>query len=127
MDFIGVGLAATANVTNATLVENIASFVSNPVVFASFVIQFLLGLGAGYYMAKIAKYIVVLIAIFILGALIGAWGISGSVEEALKSLGASVAESKDAIISIMKAFGFVLVGPTAIGFIVGILLELLRK
>jgi uncharacterized membrane protein (Fun14 family) len=127
MDFIGVGLAAAANVTNATLVENIAFFASNPAVLASFVIQFLLGLGAGYYMAKIAKYIVALIAIFILGALIGAWGVSGSVEEALKNLGASVAESKDAIISIMKAFGFVLVGPTAIGFIVGILLGLLRK
>lgn len=122
-----VSLAVAAGTSNSTVVGDIVSLVSNPTALLGFVIQFLLGLAAGYYMAKIAKYVVALIIVFILGALIGAWGVSGSVEESLKSLGSSIAQSKDAIISIMKAFGFVLVGPTAIGFVVGILLGLLRK
>lgn len=117
---------AEANVTTG-LAEVIAALASNPSVSAAIIIQVLLGFAAGYYMAKIAKYVFALVGIFILGALVGAWGVSGSVEEALKQLGKSIIESKDQLLAIIRAFGFLLVGPTAVGFVLGVLVGLIKR
>ncbi len=111
----------------AGFAELLATVASNPTAAMALLVQFLLGFAAGYYMAKIARYIVALVAVFILGALIGAWGVSGTVDDALRRLGRAVAESKDAIMSILQVFGFVLVGPTALGFFVGLLVGVVRK
>ena len=115
--------------TNATaaVAEFLASALSNPSTAVAVLIQFLLGFAAGYYMAKIARYIVALVGVFIIGALIGVWGTAGSVEDALKRLGATAAETKDAIMTIVKALGLILVGPTALGFFVGIVVGFVRR
>ena len=110
-----------------SLAEVISELASNPSVSTAIIIQVILGFAAGYYMAKIAKYVFALVGIFVLGALVGAWGISGSVEDALKQLGRSIVESKDQLLAIIKAFGFLLVGPTAVGIVLGVLVGLLKR
>ncbi|NOZ89548.1 MAG: hypothetical protein GXO15_06455 [Crenarchaeota archaeon] len=119
--------AVNATAGGAGFAELLADVASNPTAAMALLVQFLLGFAAGYYMAKIARYIVALVAVFILGALIGAWGVSGTVDDALRRLGRAVAESKDAIMSILQVFGFVLVGPTALGFFVGLLVGVVRR
>lgn len=109
------------------LAELLGDLASNPSVSAAIIIQVVLGFAAGYYMAKIAKYVFALVGIFLLGALVGAWGFSGSVEDALKQLGKSIVESKDQLIAIIRAFGFLLVGPTAVGFVLGVLVGLIKR
>ena len=122
-----ISFAANLTANETGFSDVLVTVVSNPAASLAVLIQLLLGFAAGYYMAKIARYIVALVAVFVVGALIGAWGVSGSVDEALKKLGKAAMESKDAIMSLMQVFGFVLVGPTAIGFFLGLLFGVVRK
>lgn len=117
--------AAAGNVTS--FVELLSSAANNPTMLTAMVIQFVLGFAAGYYMAKIAKYVVALIGVFIIGALIGAWGVSGSVEDTLKSLTQNWLEAKDVAMKMLQFVSTILVGPTALGFFVGLVIGATRK
>lgn len=117
--------AAAGNVTS--FVELLSSAANNPTMLAAMTIQFVLGFAAGYYMAKIAKYVIALIGVFIIGALIGAWGVSGSVEDTLKSLTQNWIEAKDAAMKMLQFVSTILVGPTALGFFVGLVVGATRK
>ncbi|KSW11352.1 hypothetical protein CF15_00320 [Pyrodictium occultum] len=115
------------NATNvSSLTSLIAAASTNPQLLVAVVLQLLLGFAAGYYMAKIAKYIIALIGVFLLGTLIGVWGASGSVND-LASRIEGLAKFKDLILNAVKMLGFIAVGPTSIGFIIGIIVGVTRK
>jgi uncharacterized membrane protein (Fun14 family) len=113
-----------SNITITDLPEMIST---NPKMAIAILVQVLLGLAAGYYTAKIAKYVVALVGVLVLGALIGAWGAAGSVEDMLERVSSQLAAFKDAVVGVMGLLGFLLVGPTAIGFVLGIVIGLLRR
>ncbi|ALL00119.1 hypothetical protein Pyrde_0069 [Pyrodictium delaneyi] len=116
-----------ANATDIGSVLGLVELIqTNPQLAVAIILQLLLGFAAGYYMAKVAKYVLALVGVFVLGSLIGVWGASGSVQDAVARL-QNLAEFKDTAISIMKLFSFLMVGPTAVGFIVGIIVGLTRK
>ena len=114
---------ATANTSLLGFYEIVSQ---NPMMLVIISIQFILGLIAGYFTAKIAKYVIGLLAVFILGAVLGVWGTANSVNDAIKRLGA-LAEVKDVAYRLAQVFGFMAVGPTFIGFMVGILIGVARK
>ena len=122
---LAAAAAANSNVTG--FAELLTESLQNPTVLVAIAIQFVLGFAAGYYMAKIAKYIVALVAVFVVGALIGAWGVSGSVEDTLRALTQNWAEVKDLTLQLVKLLSTILVGPTALGFFVGLAVGVTRR
>ncbi|MET1128204.1 MAG: hypothetical protein ABWW70_02690 [Thermoproteota archaeon] len=125
---MGMLAYAAAEVASNITIANLPEIISaNPKMAIAILIQFLLGLAAGYYTAKIAKYVIALVGVLVLGALIGAWGAAGGVEDMLERVSSQLAAFKDAVVGVMGLFGFLLVGPTAIGFVLGIVIGLLRR
>ncbi len=122
-----IALLATTSIVYAETQETpqlpsfLSDAISEPKVLVAVLIQFLLGLGLGYFSAKIAKYLVALIAIFILGSVLSVWSLGGSIEEFLSNLGYTAKELLDAIKEIVKIMGLLTIGPIAIGLIIGIL------
>ncbi len=122
--FAAASAALSSNVSTAELLTRLAS---NPTALVAITIQFLLGLAVGYYTAKIAKYVVALVVTFIIGALIGAWGTAGSVESAVREITRNWEQIKPLIWQLVQVVGTILVGPTALGFFVGLALGVLRR
>ncbi len=116
-----------ANVTQVELPEFISVALSNPKVLVAVVIQFLLGLGLGYFSVKVIKYILALIGILVLGSVLSVWSLGGSVDEFLTRLGIETQKVLPLIKSIMATLGILTVGPVAIGFIIGIIAGSLKK
>jgi uncharacterized membrane protein (Fun14 family) len=113
----------TTNVTVASLYQ-LAS--QNPMLLVIMAVQFIMGLIAGYLTAKIAKYVIALIGTFLVGALLGIWGTASSVNEAVKRIEA-LAQLKDVAYKLAQVFGFMALGPTTIGFIIGLIIGVVRK
>jgi len=118
---IAIGIAYAETQEPPKLPSFLSDAVSEPKVLMAVLIQFLLGFGLGYFSAKIAKYLIALIAIFILGSILSVWSLGGSIEEFLSNLGYTAKELLDAIKEIVKIMGLLTVGPIAIGLIIGVL------
>lgn len=86
-------------------------------------IQFLLGLGLGYVSAKVFKYILAFIAILVLGSFLSVWSLGGSLENTLGHL----KELSETARNFLVVLGVLTVGPVSVGFVVGVLVALLRK
>jgi uncharacterized membrane protein (Fun14 family) len=112
-----------AKLTDLTITELLTEILSTPTGAIVTFIQFLLGLALGYITAKIFKYIIAMIAILILGSLLSVWSIGSLSGESLSKLGVTLETLKN----IVLAFLTILVGPIAIGFIVGVIIGFLKK
>lgn len=120
-------MAAGGNVSGNVTITDLYELASqNPMLLVIMAVQFIMGLIAGYLTAKIAKYVIALLGIFLVGALLGIWGTASSVNEAVKRVEA-LAELKDVVYKLAQIFGFMAIGPTMIGFIVGIIIGVVRK
>jgi uncharacterized membrane protein (Fun14 family) len=112
-----------AKLTDLTITELLTEILSTPTGAIVTFIQFLLGLALGYITAKIFKYILAMIAILILGSFLSVWSIGSLSGESLSKLGVTLETLKN----IVLAFLTILVGPIAIGFIVGVIIGFLKK
>ena len=112
-----------AKLTDLTITELLTEILSTPTGAIVTFIQFLLGLALGYITAKIFKYIIAMIAILILGSFLSVWSIGSLSGETLSKLGVTLETLKN----IVLAFLTILVGPIAIGFIVGVIIGFLKK
>jgi len=97
---------------------------TNPKILVAITVQILMGIGLGYYTAKVAKYILALIAIIVIGVILNVWSLGGSVEEVLKNLGAQALELKDVALRFLTLLGVLTVGPVTLGFIIGLLIAI---
>lgn len=96
---------------------------SNPQGYLVMAVQFLLGLALGYVAVKALKYIVALFAILALGSFLSVWSLGGSPQEALRNLGMTWELLK----SVATLIGLMTLGPVAVGFIVGVVVALIRR
>lgn len=112
--------------TNTSIISIYELAHENPQLLIIMAIQFMLGLIAGYFTAKIARYVLGLIGVFIVGAILGLWGTAGSIEDALERLKV-LGEVKDVIYKLAQVFGFMAVGPTLLGFVVGLTIGVVKK
>ncbi|MEM3912845.1 MAG: hypothetical protein QXM43_05925 [Desulfurococcaceae archaeon] len=108
---------------NLTISELMNEVLSTPTGAIVTFIQFLLGLALGYITAKIFKYILAIIAILVLGSLLSVWSIGSISKETLTKLGVTLETLKNIVV----AFATLLVGPIAVGFIVGAIIGFLKK
>ncbi|MEL9997995.1 MAG: hypothetical protein QXH99_05830 [Sulfolobales archaeon] len=109
------------------LTDLISEALKNPKVLVVVVIQFLMGLGLGYFSFKVWKYLVALIAIIVLGNVLTIWSLGSSPESFLGQLYETFKQFLPNIIAFIQLLGIMTVGPVTIGFIVGIILAIIRK
>lgn len=109
-----------SSVTIGELLSGLLSTSTGIVVIA---IQFLLGLALGYILVKALKYILALIAILILGSALSIWSLGSLPEDILAKIGVTIETLKNLAI----VFTTILVGPIMVGFIIGVILGLVKK
>jgi len=109
------------------LTELLSEALKNPRVLVVVVIQFLMGLGLGYFSFKVWKYLVALIAIIVLGNVLTIWSLGSSPESFLGQLYETFKQFLPNLIAFIQLLGIMTVGPVTIGFIVGIILAIIRK
>lgn len=97
--------------------------VSTPTGSIAVFIQFLLGLALGYVVAKIFKYLLALLGILILGSLLSVWSLGSISKDTLSKIGVNI----ETIKSLATTLIVLLVGPVAVGFILGIVIGLVKK
>ncbi|MEM3346041.1 MAG: hypothetical protein QXR36_01260 [Desulfurococcaceae archaeon] len=85
-------------------------------------IQFVLGLALGYVSVKALKYIIAFIAVLVLGVMLSIWNLGTLRKEVLESLGLTI----EAIFKLLLVLMITAAGPTLIGFIVGIVISILK-
>ncbi len=121
------GLNSTGNVTTAVLSDFIHAALSNPQVAVAIIIEIIMGIALGYVMAKMAKYIIAFIVILIIGAVLNVWSLGGSIQDFLTKLGVTALEFKKIILGFMGTLGLLMVGPVTLGFLIGIVIGLMKK
>ncbi len=123
---VPITLAQTENqtTTEVTLPSFLNDALKNPKVMLAVAIQFLMGLGLGYYSAKVIRYILALIGILILGSILSIWSLGGSAYDVISRLGTEAAKIYPVVQSILSALGILTIGPIAAGFILGVIIAL---
>jgi len=122
-------LTTTTAATNTTpaLVNLISSMASNPYVAASIIIQLVLGIALGYISVKVLKYILAFIGILVLGAVLNIWSFGGSIESTLKSYYQQFQQMEPMLKKMMTTLGLLTVGPVSIGYIIGLIIGIVKK
>jgi len=117
----------SAQGTDMAIGDTLSVILSNNKILVATLLQFLMGLGLGYYFAKAVKYLIALILVMIAGALLNIWGFGGSIDNILTKYVSNIAQYRDEVLTLLKIFGAMLVGPILIGFIIGVIIGLTRK
>lgn len=97
--------------------------IGNPQSVMIMFIQFILGAALGYIAVKALKYILAFILILVLGAFLSIWSLGATPQEVLGKLGVTI----EALKGIAYIVGLMMIGPVAVGFIVGLLLAILLR
>jgi len=107
----------------------ISSLLTNPTFLMTFVIEFALGLGLGYFSAKVFKYILALIGIFIVGVLLNVWQspqLGANITAQLTQLGLTWDKIQPVALSLLYTLGITTVMPITIGFAIGIVIAIAK-
>jgi hypothetical protein len=107
----------------------ISSTFSNTSSLMVFVIELALGLGLGYFSAKIVKYMLALIGIFIIGVVLNVWAtptLEANIQQQFSSLGSDWSKIYPVLLSIIYILGLTTVLPIALGFIIGIVIAIAK-
>jgi len=103
----------------------ISELMSNPIVLASFVVKFFLGLILGYFLAKVFKYILALVAIVLIGLLLDIWQLGG-LEEFFSRSGLEWSKVYPLIQTLISALGILTTLPIGVVFLLGGMIAMKR-
>ena len=101
----------------------ITSLLTSPTVLITFFIQFGLGIGLGYLSVKVAKYLLALLAIFIVGVLLNVWH-SANLQDMVAGLSLQWLKVYPMIQALIVLVGLTTVLPITLGFIIGFVVGL---
>jgi hypothetical protein len=103
----------------------ITSLFTSPTVLITFFIEFALGIGLGYLSVKVAKYIIALLAIFIVGVLLNVWQ-SGTLQDIVGDLNLQWTKVYPVIQALLIIVGLTTVLPVTLGFVIGFVVGIQR-
>lgn len=106
------------------LTDMLEDVIKNPRALIVIAIQFVMGLGLGYYASKALKYILALIVILVLGAVLSVWSLGSSPESLFVELYTYFKELMPYVFTFLQLLGIMTVGPVMLGFIIGVLLAI---
>ena len=101
----------------------ITSLLTSPTVLITFFIQFALGIGLGYLSVKVAKYLIALLAIFIVGILLNVWQ-SANLQDMVGGLSLQWSKVYPVIQALIVLVGLTTVLPITLGFVIGFVVAL---
>jgi hypothetical protein len=101
----------------------ITSLLTSPTVLITFFIQFALGIGLGYLSVKVAKYLIALLAIFIVGVLLNVWQ-TANLQDMVGGLSLQWSKVYPIIQALIVLVGLTTVLPITLGFIIGFVVAL---
>ncbi len=101
----------------------ITSLLTSPMVLITFFIQFALGIGLGYLSVRVAKYLLALLAIFIVGVLLNVWH-AGNLQDTVAGLSLQWSRVYPIIQALLVLVGLTTVLPITLGFIIGFVVGL---
>ena len=101
----------------------ITSLLTSPTVLITFFIQFALGMGLGYLSVKVAKYLIALLAIFIVGVLLNVWQ-SANLQDMVGGLSLQWSKVYPVIQALIILVGLTTVLPITLGFVIGFVVAL---
>jgi uncharacterized membrane protein (Fun14 family) len=107
----------------------ITSLFMNTSNLLTFIIELALGIGLGYFSAKVFKYILALIGIFIIGVLLNVWQspqLSSNIQDQLKQLGLNWNNIYPVLMSLIYMLGLTTVLPITLGFIIGLVIAIFK-
>ncbi|MEM1982483.1 MAG: hypothetical protein QXD94_06445 [Sulfolobales archaeon] len=109
------------------LTNLIEEALKNPKTLIVMGIQFLMGLALGYFSSKVLKYLLALIVVLILGTALSIWSIGTSPESFLVGIYEYFKVLQPHIMALLQLLGLMTIGPITLGFIVGVLLAIIKK
>lgn len=121
--------SAFAQAPSGDIASLLTSLFTNPSSLLTFIIELALGIGLGYFSAKIFKYILALIGIFIIGVLLNVWQspqLSSNLQQQLTSLGLTWEKVYPVLISLIYMLGLTTVLPITLGFIIGLVIAIAK-
>ena len=95
---------------------------TNPATLVTFVVEFLLGLGLGYFSLKALKYILALIAIIVLGILLNIWQSAQLMQFILEQMNIDWPQLLHIILFFSYTLGLTTILPLTLGIILGLVL-----
>jgi len=117
---------AFAQSSSQDIGSNIISLFSHPYSIIIFIIEFVLGLGLGYFSIKIVKYLLALILIFAIGVVLNIWAAPNIGANMLSNLGADWSIIYPVITSLILILGLTTILPITLGFILGIIIAIIK-
>lgn len=126
---ISVASAQIPSVDNVDIGALLSSLFANPASLIIFVIQLVLGVGLGYFSAKVFKYVLALIGIFIIGVLLNIWQSSqleSNVKEQLTNLSLTWSKVYPVLLSLIYMLGLTTVLPITLGFVIGLIIAVAK-
>lgn len=118
---------ASAQSTDLDLGSLFGSIFANPSSLITFIIEFGLGLGLGYFSTKVFKYLLALIAIFAIGMFLNVWSspsFGTNIKDLLVRIGLESSKITPVLLSIAYMLGLTTVLPITVGFIVGLVIAM---
>lgn len=126
-------LALDVSVASAQGAQDVVSLLmstfTNPASLLTFLIEFILGIGLGYFSTKILKYVLALVGIFVIGVLLNVWQspqLGANLGSQLAQLGLTWEKISPVIMSFVYMFGLTTVFPITLGFIIGIVIAMAK-
>jgi uncharacterized membrane protein (Fun14 family) len=102
------------------------SLFGNSSALITFTVEFLLGLGLGYFSVKALKYVLALIGIVVVGILLNIWQGPQIMKIIQEQLNIEWLKMYQLILAILLALGITTILPLSLGFIVGIVIGAAR-
>lgn len=103
--------------------DEVLSLLSTPSTLVLIGMQFTLGLVLGYYSAKILKHIIALISIIALGSALSIWNAGITLEDLINIL-KTLSEPAKKLLTVLGVFT---AGPMCIGFILGVIIAIVKR
>ena len=107
----------------------ISSLFTNPSSLITFIVEFALGLGLGYFAAKVIKYLLAIIGILLVGVVLNVWNAPNlwtNIQQQLGNLGLEWSKVYPALLSIIYILVLTTILPITLGFILGIIIATLN-
>lgn len=105
------------------------SIFTNPSSLITFIIELGLGLGIGYFSVKVFKYLLALIAIFVIGVVLNVWSspsLGANLKDLLTRIGFESSKIYPILLSIVYLLGLITVLPITVGFIIGLVIAITK-
>jgi hypothetical protein len=120
---------ASAQTNSSNLGGITTSLLTNQNSIMIFVIELALGLGLGFFSAKIVKYIIALILIFVIGVVLNVWtspALGANIQQQLSTLGLEWGKVYPVLISIVYMLGLTTILPITVGFFLGVVIAIVK-